>query len=323
MALLERVFDGSLMPHGHCLLWRSDLLFLHIAGDVLTTISYFAIPFALVYLTRKRDDLMFNRTFHLFAGFILFCGITHLIGLINIWQGFYFLEGMALLATGLISLLTAVMLWRLMPRALSIPSREQLLATNRELAQAKEQLRVANLQLEQRVSERTRELQQLAATDPLTGIYNRGEIFRLLAKEMERARRYHQMLCILIIDLDHFKSINDRFGHLAGDHVLVDAASTFANVCRTSDSLGRYGGEEFLLALPNTDADEAAILAERIRNAVNGRQVNVQDDKVITYTCSIGVGHFEPQQTLEDLLQVADNALYRAKLEGRNRVVVG
>src|SRR5690606_7224548 len=102
--VLDELFDGSFMPHGHCLLWRWDLLFLHVSGDILTTISYALIPIALIHLVHKRDDLKFDRIFLLFAGFIAFCGITHLMGLINIWHGYYYLEGLAKLATGLISI---------------------------------------------------------------------------------------------------------------------------------------------------------------------------------------------------------------------------
>lgn len=322
MELLDRIFDGSLMPHGHCLLWRPDLLFLHVGGDALTTISYFVIPSALIYLIRKRDDLAFNWIFQMFAAFILLCGITHLISLVNIWHGFYFIEGVAKLLTGIISAITAVMIWRLMPRAVALPSNAQLLEKNNALADAQEQLRLANLELEQRVADRTRELQQIAITDPLTGICNRGEIMKVLNSEMERARRYHQALCVLLIDLDHFKVINDKYGHLTGDRVLIDVAQAFSHFSRSSDSVGRYGGEEFLIILPNTDTVEASILAERIRAEVNSRPVKTKDGETIHYACSIGVSQFEPQQTLEDLLHVTDNALYQAKLDGRNQVVV-
>lgn len=322
MEFFGRVFDGSLMPHGHCLLWRADLLFLHVAGDLLTTASYFIIPSALIYLIRKRDDLVFNWIFQMFAAFILLCGITHLIALVNIWHGFYFIEGVAKLFTGIISAITAVMVWHLMPRALALPSNDQLVEKNQALADAQEQLRLANLDLERRVAERTRELQQIAVTDPLTGISNRGEIMSTLNNEMERARRYHQAVCILLIDLDHFKSINDKYGHLTGDRVLVDVAEAFTELCRTSDSIGRYGGEEFLIVLPNTDTVEAGILAERIRAEVNSRVIKTQDGESIHYACSIGVSQFEPQQSLEDLLHITDNALYQAKLDGRNQVVV-
>lgn len=322
MDLLNRIFDGSLMPHGHCLLWRSDLLFLHVAGDILTALAYFAIPAALVYLVRKRDDLAFNGIFLLFAAFILFCGITHIISLLNIWHGYYFLEGVAKLATGLVSLLTAVMTWRLLPRAIAMPGATQLMLKNRLLAQAREQLETANQQLEARVAERTRELKQLAITDSLTGINNRREIMSFLSNEIERARRYSLTLCAMIIDLDHFKAINDTHGHLSGDQVLVDAARTLRTMCRASDSLGRYGGEEFLIILPNTSKGEAEALAERICKAISSNPVKTIGGETIHYSCSIGLTEFLNEQTMQDLLHTADNALYRAKLDGRDRVVV-
>lgn len=314
MDVLNRIFDGSLMPHGHCLLWRSDLLFLHVTGDILTALAYFAIPATLVYLVRKREDLVFNWIVLLFAAFILFCGITHVISLVNIWHGFYFLEGVAKLATGLVSILTAIMTWRLLPHAIAMPSRESLVAKNQELAEAREQL-------EARVMERTRELQQLAITDPLTGINNRREIMSFLSTEIERARRYTVNLCVILIDLDHFKSINDTHGHLSGDQVLVDAAETLRKLCRASDSLGRYGGEEFLIILPNTNKVEAEALAERIRQTVNSNPVKTIDGETIHYSCSIGLTEFHASQSMQDLLHTADNALYKAKLGGRDQVV--
>ena len=322
MALFQRLFDGSFMPHGYCLLWQPDLLFLYVAGDILTATSYFVIPTALIYYVQQRRDLVFNWIFQLFAAFILFCGITHTMQAVNIWYGYYYLEGITILITGLISALTAIMVWRLMPQALAMPSRIDLLEKNRELAEAQAQLRTANQQLEERVAIRTRELQHLAITDPLTGLNNRGEIMAQLTREMERARRYQNAMCILIADLDHFKSINDSHGHLTGDRVLVDAAQTFNRLCRASDSVGRFGGEEFLLVLPNTNEEEAAAFADRMRAEIHSHPITTPDGKTIHYSCCIGVSQFVPTQQQEELLHRADNALYQAKLDGRNRVVV-
>lgn len=321
MDLVQRLFDGSLMPHGHCLLWRHDLLALHVGGEILIVIAYFAIPSALIHLVRKRNDLVFNWIFLLFAGFILFCGITHLISLVNVWHGYYFIEGVAKVLTGLISIITAVMIWRLVPRALALPSNADLLAKNRELELLEKELVATNQFLEQRVQERTQELEKMAITDSLTGIPNRAEVMKNLKAELERARRYHKGLCVLMIDLDNFKQINDSHGHLSGDRVIVDAANILKNLCRGSDSIGRYGGEEFVVVLPESTIDSAVSFAERVRQEISQQKISSLDQQQITYTCSIGVAEMNSDHDHQTLLQDADKALYRAKFDGRNRVV--
>jgi hypothetical protein len=135
--VFDTLFDGSFMPHAHCLLWRWDLLFLHVSGDFLTFIAYALIPFALIKLVRKRDDLQFNSVFLMFAGFIGFCGISHLMGLINIWNGYYFIEGIFKFITGVISIVTAFVLYRLIPNILQFPSAKVLAQRNDELQKTK------------------------------------------------------------------------------------------------------------------------------------------------------------------------------------------
>jgi diguanylate cyclase (GGDEF)-like protein len=322
MEFFTFLFDGRFMPHGHCLLWRPDLLFLHVGGDVITGISYFVIPGALIYLVRRRDDLAFDRIFLLFAAFILCCGITHMITALNIWQGYYFIEGGAKLITGLISLITAIMIWRLMPRALAVPSNTELRAKNEALAQAEAQLLEANQFLEQRILERTHELQKAATTDSLTGIHNRGELMKHLDNELERCRRYEEDFCVLMIDMDNFKSINDRYGHQTGDRVLIKAADIFQKACRTTDVVGRYGGEEFLVLVPNTTVDEAHVFAERIRTELEHHEIELENGSRLTTTCSIGITRFQSGIDAEQLLHDADMALYMAKVDGRNTIVI-
>lgn len=121
MSFVDKLLDGSFMPHGHCFLWRGDLLFLHVAGDLTTALAYILIPFVLVRLVIIRDDLRFNSIFLLFAGFILFCGLTHIIDVVNVWHGYYYIEGGAKVATGLISITTAIVLWRLVPVLVAMP----------------------------------------------------------------------------------------------------------------------------------------------------------------------------------------------------------
>lgn len=322
MEIVDKLMDGSFMPHGHCLRWLPDLLFLHVMGDVLTATAYFVIPLALVYLVKKRTDLAFNWIFMMFAAFIFLCGVTHLISLINIWQGYYYIEGIAKFVTGLVSILTALMIWRLMPNALTIPSNEDFRTKNEALLQAKNELLEANQLLELRVLDRTKELEQLARTDALTGVLNRGGLMNSLAIETDRAVRYKHKLSLLMVDLDHFKHVNDQHGHHYGDLVLIEAATILSNACRSTDVLGRYGGEEFLLLLPETDTEDAKKLAERIRLDIEQHHFCNEDGLEISLTCSICVTEFQLNQTQASLLQSVDRMLYSAKESGRNRVVV-
>lgn len=243
------------------------------------------------------------------------------ISITNIWPGYYFIEGIAKTLTGVISAITAVMIWKLIPRALALPSNTDLLLKNRELKLMEKKLQETNQFLEQRVDERTQQLAKMAATDSLSGLGNRGEVMKHLGIELERARRYNKPMCVLMIDLDNFKLINDTCGHQAGDEVIIDSAIILKDLCRTSDKVGRYGGEEFVIVLPETDTEAATILAERIREDMPQRCVYSLDGKEITYTCSIGVAELKDNLDQHTLLQVADKALYKAKFDGRNRVV--
>jgi len=314
VTFFDRIFDGSFMPHGHCFLWREDLLFLHVAGDLLTALAYILIPFVLVRLVIVRDDLRFNSIFLLFAGFILFCGLTHIISVVNIWHGYYYIEGGAKVATGLISITTAIVLWRLVPVMVALPSRNDMAVKVVELQQARDALAENNRLLEAKVVQRTQELERLASRDPLTNLLNRREIVRILDIEIERAQRQRTPLSVLMLDLDNFKSINDNFGHLVGDSVLRSSADCLAEVSRKTDFVGRIGGEEFLILLPNTGHAAALQLAERYRSSIE----NSTDD--IHYTCSIGVAELRVGEYPDNLMQRADHALYAAKNSGRNNV---
>ena len=167
-------------------------------------------------------------------------------------------------------------------------------------------------------------------TDVLTGWHNRRYLQVRLAEELARARRDGQALACLMLDLDHFKSINDTWGHAAGDDVLRELAQRIEAQVRASDVAARYGGEEFVILLPRTDTTAAARLAERVRQAVRGAPVPFGDDGEVEVTASIGIASVAPQasdtdlKTLgESLLARADVALYRAKSSGRDKVVVG
>lgn len=166
------------------------------------------------------------------------------------------------------------------------------------------------------------ELHLLATTDPLTGLLNRRSF--ILRAHHELTQRHHHPLALLMLDLDHFKQINDLHGHPTGDEVLCDFVQTMKSCLRKIDLVARFGGEEFVILLANTDTDAALIIAERIRCAVAARQMERLD---LRYTVSIGIASTEQltigsADTIDALLAHADVALYRAKQQGRNRCEV-
>lgn len=166
------------------------------------------------------------------------------------------------------------------------------------------------------------ELLRLAATDPLTGAFNRREFTALAEREATRAQRYNHPLSVLMLDLDQFKKLNDTYGHAAGDKALQRFTTLCCNALRNVDIFGRWGGEEFVALLPETTADGAAMIAERLRKSVSETILNFNDHR-IPLTVSIGVAQYRDGETAIDApLSRADAAVYQAKREGRNRVAV-
>jgi len=163
------------------------------------------------------------------------------------------------------------------------------------------------------------QLAEHAATDPLTGLSNRRHIEPQLAAETARAQRHRATFSVLMADLDHFKQVNDRYGHDTGDEVLREVARRLKRMLRTEDRPVRWGGEEFLVLLTDTDADQAAIVAEKIRAALADTPIEVNGHS-IDMTISIGLAQHQGEDDPLDLIRRADQALYRAKDEGRNRV---
>ena len=162
-------------------------------------------------------------------------------------------------------------------------------------------------------------LEQLATTDVLTGALNRRRFLELAEQELARAARYRHPLCLAMLDLDHFKSINDRFGHAAGDEALRAVTDVVRSGLRTVDLLGRYGGEELMVALPETGRDAAIVALERIRTEVSLLRLRSVD---ATVCVSGGLVEMLDGESLEAGLRRADAALYEAKRAGRNRVIV-
>lgn len=181
-----------------------------------------------------------------------------------------------------------------------------------ELKKTQEELKNINSQLE-----------KLVRTDSLTGVNNRREILALGEKEWQRCHRYHRYFSVLVIDIDHFKHINDTFGHVLGDKTLITIAGAIKNCLRQVDSFGRFGGEEFVAILPETNLEDAGTLARRICQVIN--QLNLEIDRQkVRVTASIGVATFSPQDNnLETVIERADRAMFAAKNQGRNRVSLG
>lgn len=180
----------------------------------------------------------------------------------------------------------------------------------------------SQVELMEQLQRANNDLERLAATDPLTGACNRREFLARTASELARSRRSRSPLSILALDLDHFKSVNDRYGHQAGDEVLISFVAKVAQVLRPSDIIGRHGGEEFMILLPDTATAGACKAAERLR--LNAEQLSVSvGSSTVGVTVSIGVAQFGVDgDTIEACMGVADARMYRAKQEGRNRVVV-
>ncbi len=188
------------------------------------------------------------------------------------------------------------------------------------------EIRQHKRQLEQRVVERTRELAEanerlavMAQTDVLTGLLNRRAIFESAAQDLDRCLRYGRPLAIIMMDIDLFKSVNDRYGHQAGDAVLHHIGRTLLESLRASDKPGRYGGEEFIVVAPETDEEMARELAERLREIFAAEAIEAEGHR-IPITVSIGFSLMRQGDDLSQVVRRADEALYQAKRNGRNRV---
>ena len=179
--------------------------------------------------------------------------------------------------------------------------------------------RITDLQAELVAARETQ--RALATRDSLTGLWNRGAIFDLYRKEHARARRESRPLSVVMVDLDHFKRVNDTYGHPAGDAVLREAARRLGAGTRTYDAVGRYGGEEFLVLLPGCPREAAVARADQLRLSVAAEPI-AAGDQALSMTASLGVATREPDADVdaEALLKLADEALYRAKTGGRNQV---
>ena len=179
------------------------------------------------------------------------------------------------------------------------------------------------LELQQELIAARDALKEQATHDPLTGLWNHGATIDILRNELSRGERQRAPLTLTMADLDHFKRVNDTYGHLAGDEVLREVARRWRVSVRAYDSLGRYGGEEFLVVSPGCESSAGVNQAERLRQVVSAKPVSFRDS-LISVTVSLGIATFnmETKVGVEQLLGAADGALYRAKLGGRDRLEV-
>lgn len=194
-----------------------------------------------------------------------------------------------------------------------------LVHKNAEISEQDKALRAAN----QRLTEKSEELHRAATTDPLTALSNRGHVMKQMIEAFDSHKARGARMSLLLIDLDRFKSINDSLGHQFGDRVLIAAARILRDEMRDGDPLGRYGGEEFVAALPGIGADEAALIAERLRHGIQSK-MRTMEDREIGMTTSIGLAELQEVGvvSLSALIAAADEALYRAKDNGRNRIEI-
>lgn len=189
------------------------------------------------------------------------------------------------------------------------------------VARVKVHLRIKALQDELRKANEV--LQEMAITDPLTMLFNRRYFFESLLTEFERAKRYARVLSLVIFDIDHFKEINDTYGHQVGDRVLENFSKVLKSNLRAHDIIGRYGGEEFAVILPETRLDGAYTVADRFREVLSTMVFNAGEQKInITVSGGIAQYPYKGINTPDDLVRCADNALLKAKRQGRNVVVI-
>jgi diguanylate cyclase len=195
---------------------------------------------------------------------------------------------------------------------------------HRRAYQLLQQAEQSNSELEREIRRRQqleKELKWQAQTDPLTGLFNRRQYELLFNQEMASARRNKTPLTLGLIDLDHFKAINDRYGHDLGDHVLCQVADILQQPLRDSDIIGRFGGEEFIIILPRTDVDQARVVAERMRIALSETIISHQGQTVVV-SATFALAELTPEdKDINDVIRRADDALYEGKGSGRNCVV--
>ncbi|HLP48514.1 MAG TPA: GGDEF domain-containing protein [Candidatus Deferrimicrobium sp.] len=181
--------------------------------------------------------------------------------------------------------------------------------------------------LKKDLSQAQEKVEAMTITDEFTKIYNRKYFLTKIDEEFQRAKRYGRPLCCIMMDIDYFKNLNDTYGHYFGDSILEQVAGILKTNCRTSDTVARYWGEEFIILLPEVGQEGAAVTAEKIRLLVEQAEISTTAGTPIPITASLGAAYFSPthlkkESDYQQLIKAADAALYLAKLNGRNRVEI-
>jgi diguanylate cyclase (GGDEF)-like protein len=313
----------NFMPHGHCFLWLPEVLWLHVVSDIVIALAYFSIPFALMRFASKRKDLAFKPIFLMFGIFILACGLTHLFDIATIWYPVYWSQGLVKAVTAMASIMTAILLWPLIPKALALPSPALLETSNRLMRQEIAARELAQQELAKSVRNLAGSNAEMAFNsthDTLTGLVNRNLLSQRLKQSIENARRSRSMVAVAFLDVDHFKVINDSLGHSMGDELLKTVADRLSWAVRETDTVARLGGDEFVVVLTEqTDLKNVMRVVQKLATALS-QDVTIQSNQ-LTISCSIGVSIF-PQDgdDGEVLMKYADAAMYRAKGQGRNNI---
>lgn len=256
--------------------------------------------YLLIFLTGKKNRIIYRSTAVVCLFFLLLYSFRIAVAF------FIYPAGTEFITSGIIDsiiMMASQMLSIMMTFSLVLMINMRLFLDVQQYAEEKELL--------------VKELQRVANTDGLTGVYNRAKIEQILTIEVLRSRRYKHPLSIILADIDHFKTVNDTFGHSVGDVVLTGITALMKQHIRGVDTVGRWGGEEFLIVCPETTADGARRLAENLRKKIEKHSFN----EVGVKTISMGVAQIEKDDWDEEVIKRADKNLYKAKREGRNRVV--
>lgn len=255
------------------------------------------------YTKGTSSDIVFKKTFNV-EGVDFTIDLGHTLKKADVM-----LNNLKYMLAAFSVVLTAVIgagLWLILSKWVLKPMNEEIVRQTKELTLYSNKLEKLN-----------RMYAKLSVTDQLTGIFNRRKIDETLQYELERAKRYSTPLSLIMLDIDHFKQVNDTYGHGTGDTVLKEFTNILSDNRRNTDVLGRWGGEEFMLILPETTLENARTLAERIRRRAESHDFPTVGKK----TCSLGVVEFKPEDDAVSLVNRVDAALYSAKNSGRNKVV--
>jgi len=298
------LFDfAGLTPHGVCLALQPGLLWLTAGANLLIAAAFFCIPAAVAVLLLRGRSVPFKPVVVLFAGFIVACGITHLLMAVTLWVPLCWISGVADAITAILSVVTAIVVW---------PAIKQILYIERELQAVRTDAETNR-----------RKLEDLAMQDSLTGLANRRQFDAFLDSEFRRACRAGTSIALAMIGADKFKPFNDMYGHSAGDACLRALATAIpAQLRRAGDLAARFGGDEFAVILPGADEAGAALIAGRIVRAISGVAIVHPGTDSGVVTASAGVAAIIPavsNSAPHQLLLQADAALCSAKAKGGNQ----